>query len=212
MQSIKILDAFTLKIIALVTMTIDHIGVILFPELPILRIIGRLSFVIFAYFIVNGYIYTRNREKHGLILLLYGILLEIPLKLYDSSMPGNIILTLALGYGVVYFLDKKNYLLTCLIALIPLIYEVDYGLYGVLLIVTCFIFFKRPAFIVLVNLILVFIFYNLNYLTFIQIYSTFGLLLVCLYNQQIGKKMKYFFYLYYPLHMVILLLISMVIN
>ena len=51
-----------LKLIALVTMTIDHIGMQLFPRVRLLRIIGRLAFPIFAYMIAEGCRYTRNRR------------------------------------------------------------------------------------------------------------------------------------------------------
>ena len=53
-----------LKIIAMLTMLVDHIGVQLFPECIILRIIGRLSLPIFAYMIAEGCLHTRNRPKY----------------------------------------------------------------------------------------------------------------------------------------------------
>ena len=48
------MNASIFKIIAMVTMLIDHIGMILFPNIAILRIIGRLAFPIFAYFVAEG--------------------------------------------------------------------------------------------------------------------------------------------------------------
>ena len=54
----------TLKIIALLTMIIDHIGALLFPDIEILRIIGRLSFPIYAYLIGEGCIYTKSKWKY----------------------------------------------------------------------------------------------------------------------------------------------------
>lgn len=54
-QNIRILNGNMLKIIAAITMTIDHIGAILFPHILILRIIGRIAFPIFAFMIAEGY-------------------------------------------------------------------------------------------------------------------------------------------------------------
>ena len=49
-----------LKLIALISMTIDHIGFMLFPRVKILRVIGRIAFPMFAFLIVEGYFYTKN--------------------------------------------------------------------------------------------------------------------------------------------------------
>lgn len=57
------LDATALKLIGVVTMTIDHIGYILFPNLAVLRIIGRLAYPIFAYLIAEGCTYSRHKAK-----------------------------------------------------------------------------------------------------------------------------------------------------
>ena len=54
------LSASTLKIIACILMVVDHLGAILLPQYMILRVIGRLSYPIFAYFIAEGCRYTRN--------------------------------------------------------------------------------------------------------------------------------------------------------
>ena len=53
-----------LKILALIAMTIDHVGVMLFPESVWLRVIGRLAFPIFAYMIAEGCHYTRSKSRY----------------------------------------------------------------------------------------------------------------------------------------------------
>ena len=60
------LSSTVLKLIAAVTMFIDHAGLILFPQYRIFRIIGRLAFPIYAYCIAEGFRYTRNRKKYFL--------------------------------------------------------------------------------------------------------------------------------------------------
>ena len=53
-----------LKILALVTMTIDHVGVVLLPQYLVLRIIGRLTYPIFAYMIAEGCFYTHSKRRY----------------------------------------------------------------------------------------------------------------------------------------------------
>ena len=53
-------DTNLLKIVAMLTMLCDHAGKMLFPQYPIMRIIGRLAFPIYAYCLAAGCVYTRN--------------------------------------------------------------------------------------------------------------------------------------------------------
>ena len=64
---IGFLSGSTIKIIACILMAIDHIGYHLYPEITILRIIGRLSMPLFAFFIAEGCYYTKNKLKHFLL-------------------------------------------------------------------------------------------------------------------------------------------------
>lgn len=68
----------SLKLVAMVTMLIDHVGVIFFPEVSWLRTIGRLAFPIFAYFIAQGFRYTSSRPKYFLRLLLFSLISQVP--------------------------------------------------------------------------------------------------------------------------------------
>ena len=52
-----------LKIIAFVAMVIDHIGTVLFPDYVIFKIIGRIAFPIFSFFVAEGYFYTRSKKN-----------------------------------------------------------------------------------------------------------------------------------------------------
>ena len=56
-----------LKIIAIITMTIDHLGVVFYPQHLIFRVVGRLSFPLFSYLLVLGLESTRNQKKYLLI-------------------------------------------------------------------------------------------------------------------------------------------------
>ena len=99
------MSAFTLKMIALVTMVIDHVGAVFFPDLIWLRYIGRLSMPIYAFLLAEGYRKTRNFLHYALRLALFAVLSEVP---YDLLFQGrvlefsrqNILFTLLTGYVV----------------------------------------------------------------------------------------------------------------
>ena len=62
-----------LKIIAILLMIIDHIGVVFFPEQPVWRIIGRLAFPLFAYQLAVGFQYTRDRQRQLTYLMIFAM-------------------------------------------------------------------------------------------------------------------------------------------
>ena len=67
-----------LKWIAIVTMTIDHIGLILYPEYIVLRYIGRLAFPLFAYLLILGMESTRSVMKYFLRLFSFALISQTP--------------------------------------------------------------------------------------------------------------------------------------
>lgn len=67
-----------LKAIAMLSMLIDHIGLLFFPEQDWFRQIGRLAFPLFAFFLAQGFIYTSSRKKYFSRLLLFGVIFQVP--------------------------------------------------------------------------------------------------------------------------------------
>lgn len=219
-----------LKLFALITMTIDHVGMYLFPQLLILRIIGRLSMPIYAFMIAEGCRYTRNRRQYLLSMLSLGILCQIVYWFAMGSLYQCILITFSLSIGLIYLLDytqKKNtsgawflssvsvaalfFLCVVLPELLPQTdFEISYGLFGVLLPV--FPYFaknkKQSVPFFAIGLLLM----NLT-LGGIQWYSLGALPLLMLYNGTRGKrKMKYLFYIYYPAHLVAIYFLEMIIR
>lgn len=207
MNKIISLDAFKLKIIALIAMTIDHIGYFIYDDVIILRIIGRLAFVIFAYLIANSYLYTRNKLNFGLKLLLFGIVIDLVMIATNNYVISNIFITLGLGYFLIYFYNKQNYLIMFIIFLIPLIIKMDYSYYGLLLILFSNIYYNKLPILLIINAAMILLgFYYFNF-SLLQLFSTFGILLLFLYNHQKGRSLKYLFYLYYPIHILVIIFI-----
>ena len=127
-----VLSSFWLKVIALLTMTIDHIG-FLFYNLPCaeaFRCIGRLALPLFCFMIAEGAIHTKSFKKYALrlgimasIISLAMIILETPL--FDMSMrdQGIIFVDLLLGALAIYLLRQKQWYFK-LLAILPLAYGV----------------------------------------------------------------------------------------
>lgn len=80
----KVLNSEAVKIIALVTMLIDHIGYIMYGHIDtgvynVLRGIGRISFPLFAFLIAEGFFYTKDEKKYLLRIMSFAFISEIPL-------------------------------------------------------------------------------------------------------------------------------------
>ena len=219
-----------LKIIAILSMTLDHIGVHLFPGCQLLRILGRLALPIFAYMIAEGCRHTRNPKKYLLTVLAVAALCQVAYFLAMGSLYQCILVTFTLSILLILSLDRAGrertfsavlsavlvWTLVFFICLgLPKIlahtdFAIDYGLWGVLLPV--FIFLGRnkreQLLLSLVGLVLLAIFFR--NLGAIQWCSLLTLPLLALYNGQRGKgQMKYFFYLYYPIHLAVIYGISL---
>lgn len=96
------LSASTLKIIACVFMVIDHIGVILLPDLLFLRVIGRLSYPIFAYFIAEGCRYTRHKLKRFLLVFGLAVICETTAYIATGEPDGGILVNFCMAILLIY--------------------------------------------------------------------------------------------------------------
>ena len=124
-----ILSSFWIKIIALITMTVDHIGFLFFnthDSIP-LRCIGRIAFPLFCFMIVEGVLYTKSFKKYALRLGIMASVISLAVigdELFHISggelrSEGNIYIDLLLGALAVYFL-KQNKWYYKLLSIIPL--------------------------------------------------------------------------------------------
>lgn len=95
------LTANQLKMIAMITMTIDHIGAYLLPQLHVLRIIGRLSMPIYAYMIAEGCHYTHDRKAYFLRLFGLALLCQVVYVLVDRSLYQCILVTFSASVGLI---------------------------------------------------------------------------------------------------------------
>ena len=89
------LSSSALQWIALITMTIDHIGFLLFPKLTILRVIGRIAMPIFVFCLAEGFIHTKSRQKYFRSFNVVGSSMENTLHSNDRVIVNRIPVTLA---------------------------------------------------------------------------------------------------------------------
>ncbi len=223
-----LLSGNQLKIFAAITMTVDHIGAYLLPHLIILRIIGRLAFPIFAYMIAEGCTYTKNRKKYLLTILAFGAVFQLVYFLVMGSLSQCIFVTFSMSIALIFALDKaKNDLKYAPLALgaavlvlfitevLPRLlsgtdFHIDYGLFGTLLPV--FVYFGRGKWqkllLLTIGLVLV-----SGTSSFLQWFCLFSVPVLALYGGKRGRfKMKNFFYIYYPAHLVVIYLIAFIIK
>jgi len=223
-----------LKMIAVVSMIIDHIGEELFPHLTILRIMGRLAFPIFSYCIFEGCRHTHNKRRYLLQILLLGILCVIGYYIFSGEIYGNILITFSLSicvlYAFCYFKQRISgsvadkcigcalflFTMAAAYALCTCMY-IDYGFCGVMLPVlaelSCELAGKKSekyrfAPIVGFSIGLVVLSFQMGVP---QWFSLFSLPLLLAYNGSRGERnMKSFFYWFYPAHLMAIGLISII--
>jgi hypothetical protein len=92
------MTSYSLKILAIITMIIDHIGFAFFPNAIILRLIGRISFPIFAFQLSVGYSHSKNKLKHIFTMLSFAIISQIPYMLFVSTAEESFALNIVLHY------------------------------------------------------------------------------------------------------------------
>lgn len=230
------LSGNTLKIIAALSMLIDHIGVILLPEATILRIIGRIAFPIYAFMIAEGCEYTKNRLRYFLSIFVLAAVCQLVYYLYDGGTDMGVLFTFSLSILIIYamqylkevLLAAENYrskqcvaflLFLAVIAGVYLLsrhFDIDYGFWGCMIPVFASVFRQAKSnpspYLERLDSLMVHIFMlsvGLIILSCvsggIQPYSLYAIPLLMLYSGKRGKwKMKSFFYIFYPAHLVIL--------
>ncbi len=217
-----------LKILALVAMTCDHVGLQLLPQYPILRIIGRLAFPIFAYMIGEGARYTRNRWKYLGMMAAVALLCQVVYFVAMGSLYMCVLVTFSLSVVLIYVTDRYlktrkpldlvlsvltfcGILFLCLVLpdLLPETdFYVDYSIWGVLLPV--FVYYCKGRYQKLLSSCAVLVILALQY-GGVQWVGLFAIIPLMLYNGNRGKwRMKYLFYVYYPAHLAVIYLISLI--
>ena len=220
------MSIFVIKVIACITMFLDHIKYAIPETNGFLTVyFGRISFPLFAFLITEGYVHTSNLEKYYRRLLIFAAISQIPFMFFRTLVGEylmlNILFTLLLGLLAITVFDKmKNKLISipmCLaIIFLGKILNVDYTWFGVATVFVLYILRKSKILKTIGFMTLVFVHYYsrglFNQMTIevllLYVFTVLPCLFVCLYNGKLGRKTKYFFYWFYPVHMLIIYLLS----
>lgn len=226
---IGILSSNALKIIALICMTFDHLGKEIFPDMLWMQIIGRLSLPIFSYMIAEGCYYTKHKGKYIGTIGAVALLCQIVYFVAEKSLYQCILVTFSLSILLIYTIDyikkKRNIIsiLSFVIVFSGIFYLcnilprnlseygffIDYGIFGVLLPVFIYIGRTKEEKLAMAGIGMIFLAKSFGG---IQWYSLISLILLLLYNGKRGRlRLKYLFYIYYPLHLAAIYGLSMII-
>ncbi len=216
----RILDGTALKIIAMISMVFDHVGDLLFPGQTWMRFIGRIALPIFAFCVAEGYIHTRNKTKYLLRLFLFGLVSELP---YDLARSGrlesdqqNIMLTFALAILTLMLFDRitagkksvwkliAGIAAAAVIGILSAFLRMESNFFVIGLILVFYIFRQRPHWI---RILSGFIWHAALRNIGIYLWGLLSFIPLMMYNGEKGKGLKWFFYIFYPGHLLLLYLI-----
>lgn len=244
------MTAFILKLIACISMLIDHVGAVLrgagvihyYSKLSLyyaMRAAGRIAFPIYAFLLVDGAFHTRSRPKYLLRLLIFALISEIPFDIafnrhvleFESQ---NVFFTLVLGLAAIIPVfcaaestGKKRFAFiivsivsTAVCSFAAWFLKTDYDFAGVLMIVFVTVMTLPVKYLEVseamrrtinsVAFLISVVAMCLMLDSRIEFFALAGVILIAAYNGKKGysdKYLKYAFYAYYPLHLLLLGLI-----
>ena len=221
----RILSGSMLKLLAIISMTIDHSAVILYPVIDAMRVplsiggraitlywvmrkLGRLAFPIFCFLISEGYAHTGNKVRYGLRLLIFALVSELPFNLLHGNRwldasGQNVFFTLFLGLILIHAYEAEvhqllKFLAMAAVCTIAVVLKADYGLYGALLVLVIHLFRNAPC----VQPLLAYP------LLSGEIAACAAFVPIQLYNGKRGfirtPFLKFSFYAFYPAHILVL--------
>lgn len=217
---------FVLKIVAIITMFLDHLGYALYGKFSAFNYIGRLAFPIFAFGISEGYLHTKSKKNYCIRLLMFAIISQAPFmffcSMFKTGFSLNIFFTLLLGLiAIIGYEQCKNkgvgILLVACLAITADTIKADYGYFGVLMIFIFHVFKDKKWLMYLTYIALCSIKYVPLMLT-TGAYLEYGLLFLCtliplifihFYNGKKGPDTKYMLYGFYPVHLILLYVFNM---
>lgn len=195
-----------LKFLAMLTMLIDHIGYLFFPSQIWLRIIGRLSFPIFAFLISRGYRYTSDKRKYAVRLFIFGIISQIP---YHFFVPGkmNIMFTLFTGLIIIEVFESKMRPLSFFLLLLGQFLPISYGVYGLAMILIFHMTYSMPDRTMIGYFALSAVYYisSGNEIQALSVFALFPILMDPVSKIKVPRMVGYWFY---PGHIAALLIIQ----
>jgi hypothetical protein len=225
----RVLSGSWLKVIAMVSMTIDHVAAYLLRYDPdftatlftvgskqvswyfLMRCIGRLAFPLFAFLLVEGFLHTSNRMKYGRNLLLFALFSEIPWVLLHNGVHlsgHNVMFTLLAGFlglcAIERYRTQPARLAGILLGMMALLIVLspDYGGTGFAFIILLYTLRRHLLLQVVIG----------SFMLPMRWIAGLAFIPIALYNGQRGfihgRYAKYLFYAFYPLHLLLIFVVQ----
>ena len=222
------LDTNFLKLIAIISMTVDHVGSVFFPQYPAFRWVGRMAFPLFCYCMTVGMLYTRDIRKYALRLGAFALISQpfwilafnaddIPGNLLNLNIFFTLLVSLLAAWG---FQARKWWLFIAGVVLLNAV-NFDYAMTGLVLMLIFYLCRNKP----LLGAVL----YTLSYLPALwggspedplalrigglavgfEIFALLALPFIEIHTHVEPKIPKWFFYLYYPAHLLVIYLLQL---
>ena len=240
-MKVRVLNGNFIKIVAAIAMLIDHIGLLFFPDVVSFRVIGRISMPLFAMMFAEGCRYTRSKFRHVFLVAVLGIAYSIVFYLFSQELYFSILTMFTFSALMIYayqafqksvFEEKDVSLSVCtaaiFIGLVAFTYlfcmrfNVDYGFWGCMLPVFPLLFDLKEVgkgwwtdnyYVRLGCFAIALLIHCLASPWTISYFAFLSFIPLLLYNGRRGKlKLKSFFYVFYPSHLVVLYGILMLIS
>lgn len=238
----KRMSAISLKILAIIAMTVDHAAVLFVDSHSLLhyfiRLFGRLTAPIMAFLLAEGFKHTRSRKKYLLRLFVFGLISQpFYFSMFYGRLPGsltdfignwNVMVSLSIALLSLIVLESalpETPRLILVSVCISLGHFSDWSLMIPVWTVIFYVFrndFRKAALLFAVaSVILQTMIFAKNYDSFALFTYHYGTLLALIplscYNGQRGNVRhkslnRWFFYVYYPAHMIVLLTMKAVLD
>ena len=196
---------YQLKWIAMISMVIDHTGYVFFQASPyyeLFRIIGRISFPLYCYLLVEGFFHTSNLKKYWIRMGILAISSQLPFYLIGGK-GLNVVFTLFLGLTALIFFKYEKTIPILLCMIVAIFLHTDYSCMGVLLIIIFYLAYWQKH---------KYLYYAAaTGLTLNNIWCIFSIPFLYSYNVKKGNSRlpNLFYYAFYPAHLFIFYLLSL---
>lgn len=203
-------------------MLADHIGLALLPGVPVLRVIGRMSFVLYCFLLTEGFLHTRSRRAYLLRLLVLAVVSEVPYDLFLFAQPfypleQNVFFTLALSLCALHVVERgaqdqplRSVAVLIGLCLASMVLRVSYAWLGIMLCV-CFYAYRESPLRRAAGVAAMELLYAASLLcggealswALTQLLALFSLFPIACYNGKRGTRaLRLFFYAAYPLSLL----------
>lgn len=221
----KELDSTQLKMIAIIAMTIDHIAWILPSNTTIsylMHIIGRITAPIMWFFIAEGCYYTKDWKRYFGRMLLFAVISHFAYCFYEGRLSNmlctSVMWPLALSILLIKLIEARKIpwwsKILPIILMILCSIHADWGVLALVMpavLYFCRHSFKKQAFAIAISgIVAAIITDTIIPYRILQLFVSLSIPLLANYNKQRGEGNRWFFYLYYPLHLVVLGMINRV--